>query len=310
MMIIPIFSMLLILGIWALVRFVIPSEEGPIITPSSNPSHISGGGITSSSSSGGSTSSGSNLENPYELIDWDGSYAYYRSPEVEITLEKIREYKTNIFIADIKFRDGATLQGALAHDKFGSNITENPVELAVRNQAILAVNGDEYAYDKTGVIIRNSTLYRLKPVNKDMMVLFDDGHMEIINQKDMTEEYAESLLSRGATNSYTFGPALIKGGVARTDYSNETLKRKNPRTAVGMIGNNHYVLVVVDGRTYDDLGVTFNELAELMTELGCKDAYNLDGGYTSVMIFNGVRINNITGESRERPVSEIIYIAK
>ena len=85
----------------------------------------------------------------------------------------------------------------------------------------------------------------------------------------------------------------------------------NPRTAIGYLGNNHYVFVVSDGRTSESAGLSLYELATFMKELGVVDAYNLDGGGSSTMVFKGEIINNPTtnGHSnQERSVSDIVYI--
>ena len=53
------------------------------------------------------------------------------------------------------------------------------------------------------------------------------------------------------------------------------------------------------------------ELAEFMTSLGCETAYNLDGGGSSTMVFNGTVINKPTTNGhhiKERSVSDIVYI--
>lgn len=85
----------------------------------------------------------------------------------------------------------------------------------------------------------------------------------------------------------------------------------NPRMAIGIIDNLHYVFVVSDGRTEESEGLSLLELAEFMDALGVETAYNLDGGGSSTMYFNGEIINNPTTNGRsikERSVSDIVYI--
>ena len=85
----------------------------------------------------------------------------------------------------------------------------------------------------------------------------------------------------------------------------------NPRTAIGMIEPLHYVFVVCDGRTGESEGLSLYELAQFMRALGVDTAYNLDGGGSSTMVFQGELINNPTtsGSSiKERSVSDIVYI--
>ena len=85
----------------------------------------------------------------------------------------------------------------------------------------------------------------------------------------------------------------------------------NPRTAIGVVDELHYLLVVSDGRTSVSEGLSLYELAEFMQSMNCTIAYNLDGGGSSTMVFNGEVINNPTtsGKSiKERGVSDIVYI--
>ena len=87
------------------------------------------------------------------------------------------------------------------------------------------------------------------------------------------------------------------------------LQGKQPRTAIGIIDDNHFVFVVVDGRSRTSSGVTMSGLAEIMQSLGAKTAYNLDGGGSSEMWFNGQVVNN-PSNGGERATSDIIYITK
>ena len=85
----------------------------------------------------------------------------------------------------------------------------------------------------------------------------------------------------------------------------------NPRTAIGQIGSLHYAFVVTDGRTEESAGLSLVQLADLMLDIGCETAYNLDGGGSSTMVFQGEVVNNPTTNGRtitEREVSDIVYI--
>ena len=86
-------------------------------------------------------------------------------------------------------------------------------------------------------------------------------------------------------------------------------KESNPRTAIGQISEGHYLVIVSDGRTDESEGLSLLELAQEFQERGCTTAYNLDGGGSSTMVFNGEVVNNPTdGRSiAEREVSDIVY---
>ena len=193
---------------------------------------------------------------------------------------------------------------SVSQNTTGNNTKENV-------NAILAINGDYYGAQERGYVIRNGVLYRstAKSGNEDL-VIYADGSFEIISEDDIT---AEELLEKGAQNVLTFGPALVENGSVSVTEGEEVGKAmaSNPRTAIGIIDENHYVFVVADGRTSENEGLSLYELAEFMESLGVQTAYNLDGGGSSTMYFNGEVVNQPTtnGHSiEERRVSDIVYI--
>ena len=113
-------------------------------------------------------------------------------------------------------------------------------------------------------------------------MIYADGSFAVINEADIT---AEELLANGAQQILSFGPALIEDGAVVVSENDEVGKAKtsNPRTAVGLIDDLHYVFVVSDGRTDESAGLSLAQLAEFMKELGVVTAYNLDGGHCSFM---------------------------
>ena len=137
-----------------------------------------------------------------------------------------------------------------------------------------------------------------------------DGSFDIITEKSVS---AQSLLDAGAQQVLSFGPALVVDGKVSVTEDEEVGKAmsSNPRTAIGIVDELHYVLVVSDGRTSASEGLSLRELAEFMQSLDVDIAYNLDGGGSSTMVFNGKVINNPTtnGKSiKERSVSDIVCI--
>lgn len=238
----------------------------------------------------------------------------YVSDGVSITISTVREYDTDIYIADIVLSDAGSLTAGLAEGSFGRNIKETTSDIADECGAILAINGDFYGFRDTGYVMRNGYLYRSEASgdsSQQDLVIYEDGQMEVVNEQGVT---AEELAEAGAVQIFSFGPGLISDGSITVDESSEVEQamRSNPRTAIGMIEPLHYVMVASDGRTDESDGLTLYELANVMEELGCTTAYNLDGGGSSTMWFNGEVINNPTGGrgSGERSVSDIVYIAE
>lgn len=235
----------------------------------------------------------------------------YKDDNIAIKLTEHRQNDTTIYVADIVLSDAALLKTALAKDSYGRNVTEKTSVMAEKKNAILAINGDYYGSQEKGYVLKNGALYRDKANNsKEDLVIYPDGSFEIIAEKDVT---AESLVENNASQVLSFGPALIIDGKIAISEDEEVGKSmaSNPRTAIGVIDNLHYVMIVSDGRTRESEGLSLYELAEFMQSLDVKIAYNLDGGGSSTMYFNGEIINNPTTNGKkisERSVSDIVYI--
>ena len=234
----------------------------------------------------------------------------YQDERMTITISTYRVNETDIYVADIVVQSPELLQTALADDTYGRNITQTTSQIADAHDAILAVNGDFYGARSKGYVIRNGVLYRSTSAGNEDLVIFGDGSMEIVSEKEVT---AKELLERGAVQVLSFGPALLEDGELSVGVKDEVGKAmaSNPRTAFGLVEENHYVFVVSDGRTSQSTGLSLYELAEFMQGIGVKTAYNLDGGGSSTMYFMGTVVNNPTTggkKTKERSVSDILYV--
>ena len=242
----------------------------------------------------------------------------YTDADTAITVSTVTEGTgsdtVTYYVADVTLSDATTLQSAFAKDQFGENITELTSEIAADNDAIFAINGDYYGFRDTGIVIRNGVVFRDEPA-REGLVFYTDGTVEIY---DETATSADELLADGAWNTLSFGPPIVADGAVvdgieeieiDTNFGNHSIQGDQPRTAVGVIDENHLVFVVVDGRQsgYSE-GVTLTELADIMIDLGATTAYNLDGGGSSTMYFNGEVINS-PSNGGERATSDILYIA-
>ena len=232
-----------------------------------------------------------------------------KTDDYSITVTQYQEYDTAIYVADITVSSAEIIKTALADDTYGKNITAYTSTIASENQAVLAINGDYYGAQESGYVIRNGVAYRETSDGEDILVLYADGSMKVLDSDDVT---VQELLDQGAWQAWSFGPGLLSDGVVTVGENTEVSRamNSNPRTAIGQIDDNHYVFVVSDGRTDESKGLSLYELAEFMENLGCRTAYNLDGGGSSTMYFNGSVVNNPTtnGRIKERAVSDIVYI--
>lgn len=234
----------------------------------------------------------------------------YSDSKTKIILTKYRAYDSSIYVADVTVSDVSDLKTALAQNTYGRNITEQTSSMASDHQAVLAINGDYYGARQSGYVIRNGQLYRDSSGGNTAAAILSNGDFQFVTEGETS---ADTLLQDGALQVFSFGPVLLKNGTVSVSENEEVgmAMASNPRTAIGRIGKNHYVFVVSDGRTEESAGLSLYELASFMKELGVTDAYNLDGGGSSTMVFQGNIINNPTtnGHSfEERAVSDILYI--
>jgi len=330
------------------------ATESPVSTSwsteSSNYSSDASSSLSSSSESSNyssDASSVSNLENITPPVTQEADpyadFDSYYDGKVRIKLTRIREYETDIYLAEIVISDASYLKSAFAENTFGRNIKAKPSVMAEEANAILAVNGDFYGAHKNGYVFRNGTLYQSsirRDTQYDDLLIYKDGSFGYINE-ETTE--ASTLAGSDVWHLLRFGPVLLdKGQItvdkvaelrnARTSNPRAALglparldeeeinadedpkhrkpRISNPRTALGIFEPLHYLFVVADGRTKASAGLSLYELAEVMKEAGVTMAYNLDGGGSSVIYYKGSVVNNPTdGKSAgERKVSDIVYI--
>ena len=235
----------------------------------------------------------------------------YYDENISIELTQYRKYDTSIYVADVNVSSAQYLQTALAQNSYGRNVTETTSQMAKNHDAILAINGDYYGSQENGYVIRNGILYRSSASrDQEDLVIYEDGSFGIILEEEIS---ADQLLEDGAMQVLSFGPALLTDGMIAVSENEEVgrAKASNPRTAIGIIDSCHYLFVVSDGRTEESEGLSLYQLSEFMEELGAIIAYNLDGGGSSTMYFNGEVVNHPTTDGRnitERSVSDIVYI--
>lgn len=236
----------------------------------------------------------------------------YQDSNIKITIETVYKYDTAIYVADIQVSHVSYLKTAFAKGTYGRNIKALTSEMASSNNAIFAVNGDYYGFRNYGFVLRNGVLYRssARLSGSDEALLIDSsGNFSIINER---KSNATDLADAGAWQMLSFGPALVENGEVTVSAKSEVSQAmdSNPRTAVGQVSALHYIFIVSDGRTSESKGLSLLNLAEEFTARNCLVAYNLDGGGSATMWFNGQIVNNPTdGRSdTERNVSDIVYI--
>lgn len=228
----------------------------------------------------------------------------YKSPEISISIETYRdeESRSNVFVADIYVSSVLYLRRAMSNDKWKAS-TQRMDIMAKNNNAILAMTGDYSSLLNVGLVAFNGSIIR-KSGNqaRENALILTDGRMVTYARKAMK---VSEVLDDGIWHSFLFGPALLRDGQPIEKFVDK-IRVTNPRSIVGYYEPGHYCFVLVDGRTSKSRGMTLAQASRFMSELGCVEAYNLDGGQSAMLWFNGKMVN--APYKGGRALKDIVYI--
>lgn len=240
----------------------------------------------------------------------------YRDDSIIVEMEKKRLYDSDVFIAYVCIATPSQIRTAIAEEKISAKGTRMPTRIAASYNAVVAMNGDYYSNDekKGGYMVRQGEVYRKNvSAGYDLLVIDELGDFHILSRGKENQKNAIKQLQaeHEIVNCFFFGPALVIDGEVQsaetfTHYGYNPNKPQ-PRAAIGQLGPLTYVMVVVNGREAETAGVTIEQLSTIMGDLGCQQAYNLDGGNSAIMVFHN-EIYSVKKEG-ERDVSDIIYFA-
>ena len=240
----------------------------------------------------------------------------YQSANVFIDITSSRVGNTDVYVADIYVRSLDSFRRGLANK--WKNGTAKISKIAEKFSAILAMTSDSAEnLDAGWVIMNGETLRRTKNRKRDLCVLYTNGEMAVIPAAELVHEDIAALAEAGEIwQTFLFGPSLLDGDGHAFEKFDSTVGIQNPRSVIGYYGPGHYCFVQVDGRRTasqvekgkKNRGLTLTELSGFMETLGCKAAYNLDGGQSSVMYFNG-KIHS-TPQNGSRRLGDVVMIVE
>lgn len=221
----------------------------------------------------------------------------------------IEEYYVNdavALVADVYVRDIHLIKTAFSNGQFKGTASkyEFITDLCMDNKAVFGVSGDFVSVRDDGLVIRNGKLLQ-KNKYTDICVLYVDGTMAVYSWRGKNWK---ELTDGSVWQTWCFGPNLLDENGCAMEV-NHNLMRKNPRCAIGYYEPGHYALVIVDGRQqFYSTGMTLTELSSFMAGLGCKVAYNLDGGMSAQMVLEDNLVNQPARGGRR--VGDVIYIER
>ncbi|NLX83454.1 MAG: phosphodiester glycosidase family protein [Clostridiales bacterium] len=235
----------------------------------------------------------------------------YVDDSIELRLETISRDGVEYRVAYVTIVHPSQLRTATA-GKPGSNRVALISSMAEKYNAVLAINANYMSNDpvKTSFEYRMGEKIRNK-INrtKDLLIIDEKGDFHVFvlpKQKDL-----DAFFKAGhqIINAFTFGPTLVKDGVMQTTSKKYGYNPngREPRMAIAQMGELSYMMVLAEGRK-GFKGATHQELAQFMSDMGAVQAYNLDGGNSATMVFNGGYCEERT-KSSERSQSDMIYFA-
>lgn len=242
-----------------------------------------------------------------EVVRTDHSYT---SPEVSITIDTVVTEETGrkvtYYVADIYVASMNNFMTYTAHGEMRYYGMQDGEAMAAEANAILAISGDYYCNQKHGFSMRNGQTY-VADMNNNICVLYSDGTMATYQRGSYD---IADILAKEPLQVWSFGPVLLDAnGKAMESYEvSKGIQGRHPRCAIGYYEPGHYCFVVVDGRQNHSAGMEIAELARVFEKLGCKAAYNLDGGATAVMMFHQKRFSKPSNGGRE--LGDILMITE
>ena len=214
--------------------------------------------------------------------------------------------------AEVKVAHGSQLRRKLAEDSYSSSVQLYASDMAKQANAVVAINGDFYAFRDLGITVYQRTLYRNSPAKVDSCFFTSTGDMLFTRAGELTGEgeTQKFIEDNDIVFAIAFGPVLVDNGELQycERYPIGEIDTEYSRSCIGMYDELHYFLMTINHTTDARPRATVNELARFVYSKGVQKAYNLDGGQTSEIIMNGEPINHIDF-GFERTVSDIIYFA-
>jgi len=236
----------------------------------------------------------------------------YLDDSIELRLETIKDDGVVLRVAYVNISHPSQLRTATA-GKPGSSRVALVSSMAKKHNAVLAISANYMSNDpvKTSFEYRMGERVRNRPNRtKDLLIIDENGDFHLFIKSD--EQQIQAFEEEGHTiiNAFTFGPALVKEGellAIDRNYGYNPLG-KEPRLAIGQTAPLTYVIVLAEGRRRNSDGLTLQAMAQVMYDLGCLEAFNLDGGNSATMVFDGGYYHNKT-KANERAQSDMIYFA-
>ncbi len=234
----------------------------------------------------------------------------YEDPTIRFTIETGRREECDYWIVNVEIKDASQLHTASADGWDSSGVTSG-TRMAQRMNALLAINGDYFSYKGHDYVVRQGVTYlnHLRG-NRDILVIDEDGDFHgymAPNRGDIPEK----IDGKKIINAFSFGPLLVLDGKIRQGGYSMAMSEDSgcQRMAPAQTGPLQYRIICCAAPRRGSKGMTLEKFRSFVAEMSdIQVAYNLDGGDSTVLIVNGLKINDVENPNT-RDLADIIYFA-
>ena len=239
-------------------------------------------------------------------------FEIFKSDKVELKIFELQTEEYRGYAAKLKLYDSKSIKVVMAEDTLGAKETTS--EALKRTGALFGVNGGGF-YET----VRNGEVMTAPIGNTLIQGVLIDGfnptHDDLFfsgwtRQGDLVGglyDRKDQLLATDAWYGVSFVPILIRNGQP-LPIPEKWQREKHPRTVIGQYANGDLIFIVIDGRRPGwSKGISLEGMQIKLLELGVVNAYNLDGGGSSTMVFNGEVLNR-PSDGMARPVATNILV--
>ena len=212
----------------------------------------------------------------------------------------------------MKIAHGSQIRRKLAEDSYSSSVQLYASDMANASNAVVAMNGDFYAFRDLGITVYQRKLYRNNPAQVDSCFFTASGDMLFSRAGELTGEGETQrfIEDNDVVFAVAFGPVLVDDGELQycKGYPIGEINTEYSRSCIAMTDDLHYLLMTINHTPDARPRATINELGRIIFSKNVWKAYTLDGGQTAEIIMMGAPINHVDF-GYERIVSDIIYFA-
>ncbi len=247
-----------------------------------------------------------------DIVIKDGSVMQYYYDETILALQwKEDRDGCCVTFGEVIVKDGSQIRRVLADNTYRSFNWETPTQMSQRTNAVLGMTGDFYMFRQVGIMAYQGQVYRTDTSSLAHAFFTNSGDMLLTKGHEVSQSQAVQFVQDNDVSfSLGFGPVIIENYevLPHPPYILGEFNDNYPRAAIGEVDPLHFIVMTAGNEGIDDRTITLAESTQFILEKGVHKAYNLDGGKTANMTFNGV-LTADPALAAERTMSDMFYFA-